>query len=190
LGYCENPYFIVMEYLLDNLHDYLQKQKKKDLKELIHFAYDIAKGINYLHKKHILHRDLKSFNILLDSNNNIKIADFGVARRKTDDYTMTTRGTIAWTAPEVLRHEVYDEKSDVYSYGIVLWEMITAEIPYDGMDPIQAGIAVASGKLRPPIQKDCNKDWAALMQRCWKENPSERPAFDEIMAVLKNMDSF
>jgi len=123
----------------------------------------------------------------LDNNHNVKIADFGIARRKTDDYTMTTRGTIAWTAPEVLRHETYDEKSDVFSFGIVLWEMITGSIPFEGMDPIQAGIAVATGKLRPEIPVDCNKDWAAVIQKCWKENPAERPSFDQIMTTLKNI---
>jgi serine/threonine protein kinase len=78
----------------------------------------------------------------------VKIGDFGIARKKSFDYTMTTRGTIAWTAPEVLRHDPYDEKSDVYSFGIVMWEMATGEIPYDTMDPILVGIAVATANLR------------------------------------------
>lgn len=79
----------------------------------------------YLHQNNIIHRDLKSFNILLDENLNVKVADFGIARVKSNTSTMTTAGTVAWTSPEILRHETYNEKSDVYSFAIVLWEMLS-----------------------------------------------------------------
>eukprot|EP01098_Paradermamoeba_levis_P001584 TRINITY_DN11859_c0_g1_i1.p1 TRINITY_DN11859_c0_g1~~TRINITY_DN11859_c0_g1_i1.p1 ORF type:complete len:105 (+),score=33.08 TRINITY_DN11859_c0_g1_i1:128-442(+) len=100
---------------------------------------------------------------------------------------MTTIGTIAWTAPEILRHETYDEKCDVYSFGIVLWEMITHQIPFDNMNPMEAGIAVASQGLRPTIPTGCDENWKNLMTKCWSEDPKQRPSFLDILVLLKNI---
>lgn len=192
LGYCLEPNAIVMEYLPQNLHDYLiENRGKLESQQMIDFAYDIARGMEYLHRNSIIHRDLKSFNILLDENLNVKIADFGIARVKTNTSTMTTTGTIAWTAPEILRHEAYNEKSDVYSYAIVLWEICSeGEIPFDDdfQSPMEAGIAVATGQIRPMLPKDTDPNWAALMERCWKEDPNARPSFTEIMDQIKKFE--
>jgi N-acetylneuraminic acid mutarotase len=193
LGYCLEPNAIVMEYLPQNLHDYLiENRSKLESQQLLDFAYDIARGMEYLHRNSIIHRDLKSFNILLDENLNVKIADFGIARVKSNTSTMTTTGTIAWTAPEILRHEPYNEKSDVYSYAIVLWEIVSeGEIPFDSEDfqsPMEAGIAVAMGQLRPPLPQDTDANWAALIEKCWKEDPASRPSFTEIMDQIKKFE--
>lgn len=192
LGYCLEPNAIVMEYLPQNLHDYLiENRSKLESQQMIDFAYDIARGMEYLHRNSIIHRDLKSFNILLDENLNVKIADFGIARVKTNTSTMTTTGTIAWTAPEILRHEAYNEKSDVYSYAIVLWEILSeGEIPFDDefQSPMEAGIAVATGQIRPRMPKDSDSNWVSLIERCWKEDPAARPSFTEIMDQIKKFE--
>jgi len=192
LGYCLDPNAIVMEYLPQNLHDYLiENRGKMDSQQMLDFAYDIARGMEYLHRNSIIHRDLKSFNILLDENLNVKIADFGIARVKSNTSTMTTTGTIAWTAPEILRHESYDEKSDVYSYAIVLWEIVSeGEIPFDDdfQSPMEAGIAVATGQIRPTLPRDTDQNWAGLMERCWKEDPTARPSFTDIMEQIKKFE--
>lgn len=191
LGYCLEPNAIVMEYLPQNLHDYLiENRGKLESQQMVDFAYDIARGMEYLHRHSIIHRDLKSFNILLDENLNVKIADFGIARVKSNTSTMTTTGTIAWTAPEILRHEPYNEKSDVYSYAIVLWEIVNeGEIPFEEFQsPMEAGIAVATGHLRPGLPHDTDANWAALIEKCWKEDPSARPSFSEIMEQIKKFE--
>jgi hypothetical protein len=192
LGYCLEPNAIVMEYLPQNLHDYLIENRGKfESQQMLDFAYDIARGMEYLHRNSIIHRDLKSFNILLDENLNVKIADFGIARVKTNTSTMTTTGTIAWTAPEILRHESYNEKSDVYSYAIVLWEIVSqGEIPFEDefQSPMEAGIAVATGQIRPSLPRDADLNWAALIEKCWKEDPATRPSFTEIMDMIKKFE--
>eukprot|EP01122_Echinamoeba_exundans_P011551 TRINITY_DN4626_c0_g1_i1.p1 TRINITY_DN4626_c0_g1~~TRINITY_DN4626_c0_g1_i1.p1 ORF type:complete len:859 (+),score=123.51 TRINITY_DN4626_c0_g1_i1:107-2683(+) len=190
LGYCLDPNAIIMEYLPQNLHDFLIENRSRiEKQQLVDFAYDIANAMTYLHQNNIIHRDLKSFNILLDENLNVKVADFGIARVKSNTSTMTTAGTVAWTSPEILRHETYNEKSDVYSFAIVLWEMLSeGEIPFDDFQsPMEAGIAVATGKLRPPIPAGADPNWINLLERCWQDDPSSRPSFQEIMTMLKNL---
>lgn len=100
----------------------------------------IMQGMNYLHLCSIMHRDLKSDNILLDAHNTVKISDFGLSCvleiGSSSDLTAET-GTYRWMAPEVIRHEPYSNKADVYSFGVVLWEMIAKDQPFRGMTPIQ-----------------------------------------------------
>jgi len=140
----------------------------------------------YLHSQNIIHRDLKSSNLLLDKHLNVKVADLGIAREASLTQTMTTIGTVAWTAPEILRHDPYNQQADVYSYGVVLWECITGKVPYDGIPPMNAGIMVAAHQLRPEIPADCDADWKHLMTWCWQEDPSKRPTFEVIISYLTN----
>ncbi|GLD94656.1 hypothetical protein PINS_up003280 [Pythium insidiosum] len=116
------------------------------------FIYDTAKGMSYLHHfdRPILHRDLKSPNLLVDKNYNIKLSDFGLARVKAHVQTMTGNcGTVQWMAPEVLGNQKYTEKADVFSFGIVIWEIMTGECPYDGMSQIQAALGVPQPQPAP-----------------------------------------
>ncbi|PWA41625.1 serine/threonine-protein kinase, active site protein [Artemisia annua] len=116
---------------------------KLDWRRRVHMAMDIARGMNYLHHCHppIIHRDLKSSNLLVDKNWNVKVGDFGLSRIKHETYltTKTGKGTPQWMAPEVLRNEQADEKSDIYSFGVVLWELTTEKIPWDTLNSMQEG---------------------------------------------------
>lgn len=93
-------------------------------------------------------------------------------------------GTPRWTAPEVLASKPYSEKADVYSFGIVLWEMVTGEVPFKNMSTIDAAHAVVTSQLRPPIPADCAPKLAALIKRCWDQDPHKRPSFEDILVML------
>lgn len=101
---------------------------------VLKLAIDVARGMYYLHQRQIIHRDLKTANLLLDENNNVKIGDFGVARIMEQTGCMTAEtGTYRWMAPEVIEHRPYDCKADVFSFGVLLWEMLTGEVSADGV---------------------------------------------------------
>lgn len=180
----------------------LHQQRKLALswKQRLHFALDVAKGVNFLHRRQVVHRDLKSLNLLLanavqngEDVPQVKVSDFGLSRVfKADQVSacMTSgAGTYHWMAPEVLSGHSYDEKIDVYSYGICLFEFITRRIPYEGsgLEPVSIAVAVSKGR-RPDmscIPPDCPADLRFTMECCWAHRPSGRPGFDTILETLK-----
>ncbi|KAJ0040476.1 hypothetical protein Pint_28595 [Pistacia integerrima] len=118
----------------------------------------------------------------------VKVADFGVARVQAQSGVMTAEtGTYRWMAPEVIGHKPYDHKADVFSFGIVLWELISAEIPYSGFSPLQAAVAVVQKGLRPSIPKHSHPKLTELIQRCWHSDPIQRPNFSEITDILQQL---
>ena len=120
---------ILFEYMEGgSVHDYLRKGPLSKM-EVLRIALDVARGMDYLHRRHIVHRDLKAANLLIDGNGTVKIADFGVAKI-LDSVCCSTgeTGTYRWMAPEVIEHKEYDHKVDVYSFGILLWELLTQEV--------------------------------------------------------------
>ncbi|KAF5444587.1 hypothetical protein F2P56_033711 [Juglans regia] len=191
IGACTKPphMCIVTEYMPGgSLYDYLHKNHNSlELPQLLKFAIDVSKGMEYLHQNNIIHRDLKTANLLMDTHNVIKVADFGVARFQTQGGTMTAEtGTYRWMAPEVINHQPYNQKADVFSFAIVLWELVTAKVPYDSMTPLQAALGVRQG-LRPDLPKNAHPNLLELMQRCWEAVPDNRPSFSEITAELENL---
>jgi len=139
LGACVHPEFmLVTEYMergsLTELLGNPAIAMSGALK--IKLSQDIAKGMLYLHTRHppIVHRDVKSLNILVTKDWKAVVADFGLTKIMNRAFLNSYCGSPAWVAPEVLRGEQYDESADVYSYGIVLWEMLTRTLPYKGLD--------------------------------------------------------
>jgi len=189
MGASTNPpnLTFVTEFLAGgSLFDILQAKKLTiDAYLFKRMSREIAQGMNYLHLSGIIHRDLKSLNILLDHNNTVKICDFGLSKMKTDSDVMTKKiGTPIWMAPELIRGEEYSEKVDIYAYGIMLWEMGTGELPYANMDSIQIAVAVSSKGLRPPVPDKWPPFLKELAQQCWHENHSARPTFQQILDKL------
>jgi len=165
-------------------------------------AIDVAKGMNFLHRRQVVHRDLKSLNLLLAGQvvtpkdvPQAKVSDFGLSRAWLPDQqrgqaVMTCgAGTYHWMAPEVLDGHSYDEKVDVYSYGICLYELVARRIPYDnsGLEPVSIAVAVSRGR-RPDMSFlpwDCPADLRFTMECCWAHCATGRPGFDTILETLK-----
>jgi serine/threonine protein kinase len=197
-----------------NLYSALRRKSWREhvgQEEFLRMARDAARGMLYLHEARVIHRDFKSQNLLLDRPVEsgcpiLKIADFGLSRRyngavgattmeRTEAGVMTSEtGTYRWMAPEVIRHEKYNEKVDVYSYGITLWELFTCETPFSGLTPIQAAFAVADKNLRPTPSSELGKAakipkaWEALITRCWKAKGEDRPSFSNVLQALDEME--
>ncbi len=186
--------FLVAE-LMENgsIRDLLSKTDGHlDWKLKIRLAVDAARGMMYLHsrKPPIIHRDLKSSNLLIDKQFHCKVADFGVSRLKpTTELTMTVVGTPAYMAPEVISKNKYTESADVYSFGVVLVELLSGKTPYHDMTlfPQQVMYAVVQEGLRPSIPKDCPPALEILIKECLDQEPAKRPPFPEIKARLKRM---
>ena len=184
-------HFLITEYCENgNLFEFLHGKDAPDLEDVerLNLALEIAQGINYLHsfKPPILHRDLKSLNILLDKNFIVKIADFGWARLR-DNHMTKLRGTFQWMAPEVISKDNYTEKADVYSFGIILWEFWSKEPPYKGVKAKEVAIKVRSNpNYRPIIPSEVPEDIGELMKCCWEADPEKRPTFLEIIKFLED----
>ncbi|KAJ6798683.1 putative serine/threonine-protein kinase [Iris pallida] len=184
---------IVTEFLpRGSLFRLLQRNTTKfDWRRRVHMALDIARGMNYLHRCNppIIHRDLKSSNLLVDKNWTVKVGDFGLSRLKHDAYltTKTGKGTPHWMAPEVLRNEPSDEKSDVYSYGVILWELVTEKIPWDNLNSMQVIAAVGFMNQRLELPKDMDPHWVSIIESCWHSDPLHRPTFQELVERFRDL---
>uniref|UniRef100_A0A1D1ZET0 Serine/threonine-protein kinase HT1 n=2 Tax=Anthurium amnicola TaxID=1678845 RepID=A0A1D1ZET0_9ARAE len=192
---CRTPsaFCIITEYLSGgSLRAFLHKLEHKSLPlpKLIAIALDIARGMEYVHSQGVTHRDLKPENILFDKDSCVKIADFGIACEEAYcDALAEDPGTYRWMSPEMIKHKPYDHKVDVYSFGLLLWEMLTGTIPYEDMTPIQAAFAVVDKNLRPTIPADCPPPLGALIEQCWSLFPEKRPEFWQIVKVLEQFES-
>lgn len=160
-----------------------------DERKRLRMALDAARGMNYLHNctPVVVHRDLKSPNLLVDKNWVVKVCDFGLSKMKHSTFlsSRSTAGTAEWMAPEVLRNEPSDEKCDVYSYGVILWELSTMQQPWGGMNPMQVVGAVGFQHRRLDIPDNLDPAIADIIRKCWQTDPRLRPSFAEIMAALK-----
>jgi len=162
-----------------------------EMGHVLRFALDTCQGMAYLHGSRIIHRDLKSHNLLVDKDWNIKVCDFGLSRVLEETHrssTLTACGTPCWTAPEILRGKRYTVKADVYSFGICLWEMVTREDPFAGTPPYQVVINVATKGARPAINKTMPAAFTKMMTQCWAECHDTRPSFGNLIEILKSME--
>ncbi|GAB4856247.1 hypothetical protein Ancab_014174 [Ancistrocladus abbreviatus] len=198
IGACKDPLMVIVTELLPgmSLRKYLVSLRPKQLEAHVALGYalDIARAMECLHANGIIHRDLKPDNLLLTANQkSVKLADFGLAREESVTEMMTAEtGTYRWMAPELystvtLRQgekKHYNNKVDVYSFGIVLWELLTNRMPFEGMSNLQAAYAAAFKQERPALPDDISPDLAFIIQSCWVEDPNLRPSFSQIIRLL------
>ncbi|KAI7805785.1 putative mitogen-activated protein kinase kinase kinase 9, partial [Triplophysa rosa] len=201
LGMClqEPNLCLVMEYARGGPLNRALAGKRIPPHTLVDWAVQIARAMLYLHCQAIvpvIHRDLKSSNILILervenddlSNKTLKVTDFGLAREWHRTTKMSAAGTYAWMAPEVIRSSTFSKGSDVWSYGVLLWELLTGEVPFRGIDSLAVAYGVAMNKLALPIPSTCPEPFARLMEDCWNVDPHARPPFTSILDQLTTIE--
>ncbi|XP_055612956.1 fibroblast growth factor receptor homolog 1-like, partial [Uranotaenia lowii] len=214
LGCCctDGPLYVIVEYAPHgNLKDFLRshrfglandfvkvsEERKKEIlieKELISFAYQIARGMEYLASRSCIHRDLAARNVLVSDGYVMKIADFGLARDiHSQEYyrkTTTSKLPIRWMAPESLEENFYDSQSDVWSFGVLLWEIMTlGGYPYSAIpawDNLLEHLKKGKRLEQPSL---CSVDIYMFMLSCWHYRPEERPTFNDIVQHLDRLVS-
>jgi serine/threonine protein kinase len=197
MGSCssETKLYMVTELMVrGSIHQIYQnnpndcKQKGHALK-VLKMAADGCRGMQYLHSLQppLIHRDIKSPNVLVDEHFTAKMADFGLSKFKDSTKTMTQCGSPLWVAPEVLRGERFGEPCDVYSFGIILWELFAWQEPYPELSSVVVMRGVASGKLRPNLLDNCPPKYSELMVKMWAQEPEERPLFKDCLKALEKL---
>ncbi|XP_054815043.1 uncharacterized protein LOC129315409 [Prosopis cineraria] len=188
----------VTEYMVDGSlrHVLLRKDRYLDRRKRLIIAMDAAFGMEYLHSKNIVHFDLKCDNLLVNLKDPVrpicKVGDFGLSKIKRNTLVSGgVRGTLPWMAPELLNgsSNKVSEKVDVFSFGIVLWEILTGEEPYANMHYGAIIGGIVNNTLRPTIPSSCDAEWRTLMEQCWAPNPATRPSFTEIACRLRFMSA-
>lgn len=184
----------VTEYMVNgSLKQVLQKKDRTiDRRKRWFIAMDAAFGMEYLHGKNIVHFDLKCENLLVNMRDPqrpiCKVGDLGLSKIKHKTLVSGgVRGTLPWMAPELLNGStsMVSEKVDVFSFGIVMWELLTGEEPYANMHYGAIIGGIVSNTLRPPVPSWCDPAWRSLMEQCWSADPAARPSFTEIAGRLR-----
>jgi serine/threonine protein kinase/tetratricopeptide (TPR) repeat protein len=183
------PYCLVMSWMPNgSLYEVLHSDTALPWTMRKRIAEDISKGLSFLHYENIIHRDVKSLNVLLDEHMRAKLSDFGLSKVKVETKSKTAygqetaKGSIRWMAPELfgLRPR-YSLKSDIYAYGMVVWELVTRKIPYEDVTSdaeIRDGVR---GGEREDIPSRCPTAFEKLIKWCWGQEPNARPTADEIV---------
>ncbi|MEE6491096.1 hypothetical protein FKM82_016099 [Ascaphus truei] len=179
-------YCLIMEYCAQGqLYEVLRAGRKVTPRLLVDWSSGIASGMNYLHLHKIIHRDLKSPNVLVTHTDAVRISDFGTSKELSDKSTkMSFAGTVAWMAPEVIRNEPVSEKVDIWSFGVLLWELLTGEVPYKDVDSSAIIWGVGSNSLHLPVPSTCPDGFKILMKQSWQSKPRNRPSFRQILMHL------
>lgn len=193
-GVCidENHGLCVVTKMMEggSLHDAMLKNKKFQNKEIIRIATDIAEGLKFMNDHGVVYRDLNAQMILLDRHGNACLGDMGIvtACKSVGDAMEYETDGYRWLAPEIIAGDpesvTESWMSNVYSFGMVIWEMVTGEAAYAAYSPVQAAVGIAACGLRPEIPKDCPQLLKSLMMKCWNNCPTKRPQFSDILSVL------
>uniref|UniRef100_A0A2N9J587 Protein kinase domain-containing protein n=1 Tax=Fagus sylvatica TaxID=28930 RepID=A0A2N9J587_FAGSY len=193
-GVCvdENHGLCVVTKLMEggSVHDLLLKSKKLQAKDIIRIAVDVAEGIKFMNDHGIAYRDLNTQRILLDRHGNACLGDMGIvaACKSVGEAMEYETDGYRWLAPEIIAGDPESVSetwmSNAYSFGMVIWEMVTGEAAYDAYSPVQAAVGIAACGLRPEIPKDCPQILKPLMTKCWNNIPAKRPQFSDILSIL------
>jgi len=191
LGICRKPpnICIVMEYCKMSLFSLLHLTKiDVPLPVRLRIARDAASAYVFMHASGVVHRDLKSHNILMGDNSQVKLCDFGLTRYKSDlnKGSMQYSGTPAYMALELFQKKGYDEKVDIFAFGTLLWELVTREVPYEGLDPDLIKKKLLEGAALP-LPYNCPPEVVTLINDCRSNVPSKRPSFEHILKILEKV---
>lgn len=194
---CQKVYILTEFCPFGDLSDYMQSRKRPSLKRQVELMYDIAFGVSYLHHRRpdvIIHRDLKSTNILIDKDERAKIADFGLAKIKNKARKLLMHsvvGTLNWQAPEMWKNQPsYTESVDIYSCGLIFWEILQwgNVYPFDGLNDFQIYEKVGKKNLRPSIDEiKAPKELLDLIESMWQADPKKRPNIGNVIQVLNGL---
>lgn len=165
---------------------------------ILKIAKGICAGMHHLHEEGLLHRDLAARNILLSASNEPMVADFGLSK-KVDKLHQSGpqnlvkeeqffRGPYKWMAPESLQQNVFSKKTDLWGYGVTLWEVMARSLPFPDLDIYQAADMVCNHGLRLPMSPTWPPRWVSLLQSCWTVDPETRPSFPQVMARLNEIE--
>ncbi|XP_036876450.2 cytoplasmic tyrosine-protein kinase BMX isoform X2 [Manis javanica] len=191
-GVCSEryPICIVTEYITNGcLLNYLKSHGKGlEPSQLLEMCYDVCEGMAFLERHQFIHRDLAARNCLVDSDLSVKVSDFGMTRYVLDDQYVSSVGTkfpVKWSAPEVFHYFKYSSKSDVWAFGILMWEVFSlGKQPYDLYDNSQVVVKVSQGHrlYRPQLASDTIYQ---IMYSCWHELPEKRPTFQQLLSSIE-----
>jgi len=193
LGITSSPQLCIITEYLDqgSLFHLVFSEAKVDANMLMNVVKGIASGMLHLHREGLVHRDLATRNILLGSGNQVKITDFGLSRvagneHKSSNQTVSDTGPLKWMAPEAITNREYSRMSDVWAFGVTLYEIVARSEPYLGLDPVQAALQVTHAGLRLEIPSYTPIVIAEVMKGCFSADSSRRPDFQHISKRLQD----
>ena len=171
-------YYIVMELVQGiTLKHYIERKGKLDIREVLNISVQIASGMGAAHANRIIHRDIKPQNVIMSRDGKVKVTDFGIAKA-ADSTTVTTNaaGSVHYISPEQARGGYSDEKSDIYSLGITMYEMVTGRVPYDGENNVSVALQHIQGNMTPPSQlnPDIPRSVERIILKCTQKKPDLR----------------
>jgi serine/threonine protein kinase len=193
LGVAASPLMLVTELCpAGSLYQCLHKDKslQPSPAEALGMMRDLAAGLSYLHSKRVMHRDLKSLNVLVGDNNRLKICDFGCSTLKgSEAYSNYTRaGTPTWMAPEIWERKGYSYPADIYSLGLIFYELAAGALPFEGWSEMELFIRVAHEGERPSFKgtpRACPPAMQELIERMWDHAPGMRPEIAQVLAAVQ-----
>ena len=184
--------YIVMEYIKGKtLNELIKDKGRLNSNAVVSISKQIANALDCAHKHHIIHRDIKPHNIIIDENLNVKVTDFGIARIATSStitYTSSVLGTVHYISPEQAKGKFIDEKSDIYSLGVVMYEMVTGKVPFDTDNAVGIAMQHINEPLVEPIRLVPNMEpWLnSIIVKCMQKNPEER--FESAESLIKSLN--
>ncbi|KAL0458476.1 UNVERIFIED_CONTAM: Serine/threonine-protein kinase STY8 [Sesamum latifolium] len=198
-GVCvdENHGLCIVTKLMEggSVHELIMKNKKLQTKEILRIVTDVAEGIKFMNDHGVPYRDLNTQRILLDKRGNACLGDMGIvaACKSVGEAMEYETDGYRWLAPEIISGDPENVTetwmSNAYSFGMIIWEMVTGEIAYSAYSPVQAAVGIAACGLRPDIPESCPQILRSLMIKCWNNSPSKRPQFSEILSTLSRLSS-
>ncbi|ETW02456.1 TKL protein kinase [Aphanomyces invadans] len=184
LAVCSTPKSIVFEYLPFSLFEQINGSQDPSKKippfpntwqKRLQMIMDVARGLQFLHSFNIVHRDLKSLNLLITDEGRVKLADFGIAKLAQDEFMTRCCGTYQWMAPEVIVSQSYSVSADIYSFGVVMWEICEASVPFADTPAALVAMAVIQENKRPTISPNIPTPLKELISKCWHKEATVRP---------------